>query len=239
MNSGSSRTNRMLIFLDSILDTRLSVMASLRKSLPKRVLATGKYIDRETDRFTDILPNFPMDDYTNKWNSRSKDDIREECYPTFLLAFIAKMIEDIEMQSVVVPNQEKPEVTINTAPYQIDDSGKDALVRIVHYHLGVSARVINVPIDYCHPNMLRDNYDDVFIYEFDKWLTIHMDSVKSKHSPSLHIYAPLLTVKKPDRNYDIMKDKSFMETTMAAFMSLHYLSAGTFSMAPIKVTDEK
>lgn len=229
----------MMIFLDAILDTRLAVMASVRKDIPVRVIKTLKYMDRDTDRFTDILKSFPQLDYDNKWKSRTKDDIKSECFPTYLLPFISEMVDDIKREGMSTPIQGEVEITINTAPYHLDESGKEALKEMSLYHFGVDAEIVNIPIDFLHPDTLRGNYDDVFIYEFDKWLNIHFDAIKEKPCPSLHIYAPLLTVKKPDKKYDIMKDKAFMETSLAAYMSLRYLSSGTFSMIPPKIAPEE
>lgn len=227
----------MLVFLDALLDTRLSTMKTIRESLPSRLIATGKYMDRITDDFTSIMPTFPIEEYREAWRTRTKDVIRTEVYSTYMTAFVSKLIDDITLDALTNPINSHVTMTINIAPYDLDESGREAIRGMAMQHFGLEAEIINVPIDYCSPGMLNESYDDVFMYEFDKWFTIHFEDLRSNPNPSLHMYAPLLTVKPTDKKYDIMKDKNFMETNLAMFMTLTYLSAGSFSMLPPAVKE--
>lgn len=219
-----------MITLDSLLDTRLSIIDKVGKTWTRKVLRSGKYLDRTSDRFGELVPGFPQVQYQQYWDARKTEDVMGNVYPTGLNACIAELMVKLIEDSASSPFNGHAEITINTHPYEMDDKGKELLVAMIENNFGCVGNTCSVHMNYLTPEYLASLYDDVYMYEFDKWLTMHHTSLMNTPVPELFVYAPLITARETPRKYDIMDDREFMESNWSAHMQLRYLSASTYSM---------
>lgn len=232
--------HRLYVDLDTILDTRLAIIKKVNKNHAIRLAGMRKYHERISDNFTLLLRDFNIDAYIKAWDSRGAEDI-VGCYPTFINGLIhtaaAEMIKDMSSQ----PYREGVEVTINTYPYVFDEAGKDILRGVGEVNFLATTRVVYIPTHLQDPKYFGRNFDYVYMYEFDKWLTHHFEDLKRSPIMYTSFHVPLLLSinKTPDiKRYDINKDKEFMENTFKAHMGLSYLPANFYCMH-VNAVDEK
>lgn len=228
-----------MIFLDALLDTRLACIKMVGSDWAKKVLDTGDYMARASDRFSELVPGFPDAAYEQCWNTRNEEIMNSEVYPTYLLPFIASMFSKETERSAVNPTFKEVNVIINTYPYEIDEIGKEWLRTLSIESFGKDCKVCNIPIHLLTPGVIGDQYDDIFMYEFDKWLSMHGEALMDYPIPEVKMYAPLLTQKKVPNNYDLIKDKDMMETSFAGHLDIIFLNASSYCMCVAESKEEK
>lgn len=236
------KPQRILLFLDTIIDTRLCIINKVGKKWVDKVLRSKKYLDRESDIFSEIASNFPDAVYKKMWDERSISDLDNSSakYPTFLNVCIHGQMNELLMRSVQDPTVGSAEFTINTWPYEMDEKGKELLIAMCETDFMSPAKVVFWPPEFVEPSYLKDEFDMMYIYDLDQWMNFHQKKLVVTPMPNVTVHAPLLRkLPKPNKRYNIMNDKDFFETEWGAHLNIKFLSAGTFSMFVMKDKENK
>lgn len=224
-----SSTQRLLIGLDVLLDTRLATLNRLNPEYPKKVLGAN-YGRRMGDFWEDYIPNFPREDYNKLWENRD-DETLKQSGPT---AYIARMMEDSAIMveaSANHPHVDGVEIVINTYPYYLTDEKRDELKEIIHEFCSaqVSVKITRIPLEELTPKRIRGNYVQFVLYSFDEWFKLHHEELLANPMPSVVCVAPALFFNKPEQATGI-DPLTEVSTGLMEFLSVEWVTSDYVSL---------
>lgn len=186
--------NRMMVTLDSLLDTRLSTINAVSVEAIPNILT--KYFNRKRDDF-DVQSDGILD--MSLYNERyARRDIET------LKGAVATAILDV-MNSLIVNIAkgpwEKIEITVNFYPYDLTDEVKESLVDIIYETLNIKPTLTSISNELLTPDLLN-TWDCYIAYDFLSWLNLQNETMKDTKIKTTCYYPMLLhgdgIARKPD-----------------------------------------
>lgn len=164
---GQLEVSRVLIDLDSILDTRLSVINSQKTSVLEKAI-TDKYFERERDEF----PGISFSEFEELYKARSKTSLKDTVITPmmfFLEQFVNKTLENITSS----PFHMKPAIVINTYPYQLTADEDKQIINAVKSAIDNKADVgvVHLSPEQITVKYVKEYYSVVVMYRYDLWVT--------------------------------------------------------------------
>lgn len=234
------KQQRVLVDMDSLIDTRIGL---IHQHLPHKFSSIdfSEYRKRVTNIWYKKL-GISDEDWKEYWESRSVDTLKQSG-PTNLLIELVGMLGEKYASTLVGTPVEKPRLTVNTWPYKLNKEERALYLenlRDLYHSCTLSVELIHQPIDLLTPDFIKTNYEAMFIYDFHKWLDLHIEKAVTDDGrmPSNVIYAPaLMRSDTLDQTADAMitdKVNPFTETKKfcAAAFTLEISDAGLFSLRP-------
>lgn len=173
--------------LDSILDTRHSLLYYLDKNVAKDVIGNNKYKNRKKDSFE----NISMDIFRTIYRHRNKEVILI-AKPTHVCGLMSKLIiadlKDIGEDGVF-------NLYLNTYPYVLTLDEQSNLVELMDRLMPdfVGIKIINSKPDDIDPEWIKNNdIKTIFMYEALQWLEYNNANTKILTNPltSVMLYGP-------------------------------------------------
>ena len=193
----SIEQSKMLVELDCLLDTRLAILFGLSENFAKRAIDNSYY-----DRLIDDFPNVPFEEFTQLYNNRDKNVLRNA-----MLTKIAFLMREFVMatthQILTSPFHMKPVVIVNTYPYEFKDEEADALISVI---VSMTSGMADVELVYKPPEQITPAYVKkelslMVMYEYHKWLELHAENENFKRitCPEVTLIGPALFFKRPTK----------------------------------------
>ena len=158
---------RIYLDLDSLFDTRLSVLKRIDHKLATTLVNAPMYDNRVFDEW----PGVRNDTFLKAFIQRSIADLAEAGI-TRLVTLIADMVLLYPTIALAKGLYEKPVIHINTYGYDLLEEEIAVVVssfsELLKGHATVTA--INKPLAELQPSYLKDTYTIMFMYEYWKWL---------------------------------------------------------------------
>lgn len=188
-----SGVDRILVSLDSLIDTRLGVIAQAFPDKLGTVLVPA-YYRRVQDIFNGIKPEV----FADLWKKRSVETLQNSLMTNMVLllgSFIKSAANDVLSGSA--PNAMI--FDINIYPYELDADERNDLIGALEIHVGdaVEYNIVSVPNEFLTPQHLKSTYKTMVIYDFPDWFRMHSETFKEFRMPDFIIYAPQLLEQLP------------------------------------------
>ena len=173
--------------LDSILDTRHSLLYYLNKDIATDVIASNKYRNRKKDSFD----NISMDIFRTIYRYRNKE-LLLIAKPTHICGLISNLIltelKDISEDGVF-------NLYLNVYPYVLTMDEQSNLVELMDRMLPdfVGIKIINSSLDDVDPDWIKANdIKTLFMYEALNWLEYQNANTKilTNTLTSMMLYGP-------------------------------------------------
>lgn len=228
---------KLLVSLDSILDTRLATVASLSVDMAKR-LAETNYRNRLSRKLSLLLPEIDDVAFDNAYSCRNVETLMASRM-TGGMVYLASIIKTLEEQAVNMPHIDGVALEINAHPYELGEDLKKAIIDSVSCYCGifVEIKVVNYPLETLTPSRIKAEWACLMLYDFDEWLTLHGEELKRVKIPDVSMIVPALYLgvipTKEDLKSTVLKEVEPFALTEAAlieFVSLHMVDAGYFSI---------
>lgn len=225
--------HRVYVDMDSILDTRLALVNKMNPNLATMLIKSKRYFSRTSDNFSNIIKAIDQKKYNELWDKRKWDDIKKAVYQTGVVEHLTDLSGAIIEDSVRQPFRQGTAITLNTWPYSIDAEGKDYLKKFLELATAAEVNIVHIPIDFQTPEYFKSNYEYLFMYDFHKWLEIHIEGLKEKPMGEVTLSVPLLVArnKSPGKKYNIDQDREFMENEFRSHVQLQHVPICQFSMS--------
>jgi len=180
--------SRLLVDLDSIFDTRLSVLYSISPDLAEQAIKSG-YLNRVSNKYPDIS----VETFNERYKVRTKADLKNA-----LVTPIIKIISDFAYttisNSISGPIKERPVIILNTYPYVLSEDEKKLFINLLFTITKTYAEIeiINFSPDDITPKYLKDNINLVVMYSGLDWLDLHAskDHFKKTICPDIGLISP-------------------------------------------------
>lgn len=208
--------------LDSILDTRHSLLYYLNKDIAKDVISNNTYRNRKKDSFE----NISMDIFRNVYRYRNKE-LLLIAKPTHICGLISNLIltelKDISEDGIF-------NLYLNVYPYNLTMDEQSNLIELMDRMIPdfVGIKIINSNLDDIDPEWIKNNeIKTLFMYEALNWLEYQNANTKilTNTLTSVLLYGP-----------DII-DGNIKESMLTPefFKNLTIMFGGIINYLPIEV----
>lgn len=236
-------TKRLLVELDCLLDTRLGTIESLHPPAAAELYLGDTYYSREIDDWSSLTNGLiSKEDFDKAYGNRGQE-ILALSRPTRMLGFLNRLTRDLDMAKITAPDVEKIEVVVNLYPYQLTNREKEVLETLVYSYCSLGTEVSTTELNYAQitPSLMRDNYDGVILYEFDRWFSLHAKELNSVLIPRNSLFAPALYIKPPEElfkeapeEFEGVSPFAQLEMSTIERLGLELLRAKEFSILPMR-----
>ena len=230
----SEQNTKIYIDLDSLLDTRMGLLASLDVDKAVDVLNSDYH-----KRFIDKFPGISASEFKELYSKRTADIL-----PFSLITETFEIIHTTVKEAVIEnmkggQNLGHP-LTVNIFPYELEpdeiEEMRDVIFQLNH---GCSdVELISMSNDDLTPEFIKKNYCMVIKYDFADWLHIQQNNLVSKPIPAVIFIAPSLYYdcepseeKIAEFKRDNLNPFKTMELSIAPLIGLKIIDTSVFSIS--------
>lgn len=226
--------NDIYMNLDSLLDTRLSLLFDFDKKLFNDLLKDGDikyYLNRITDSFGYI----DNDLFKELYKKRDSKTIREPI-PTH----IPQLIKSYIAESLVEHPKKRVKLFLNVYPYVLSDNDKikirNGIRAIFNGYLDVE--IMDVPENLISVKFVYENIGLMIMYNGLEWAEYQIATghLVSLRLPDVMMIAPKLYTTKIYKNDSVDKSFTDLEKILHAFIKVTFINVKFFS---IKINDNR
>lgn len=233
---------RVLVELDSLLDTRIATVARMN-SAAAVIMLDGRYQERDIDDFK-VLTNGLIDNeaFDKQYSERDRETLKLARL-TNIIKLIQFIVRETEIQKETEPFTNSLSIDVNLYPYILDSHEKELIVDMLTFYVGVEVYVSTVfyPLDAITPSFIKDKYSAVIIYQFNKWFELHAKELNNIMIPRNMIFAPALLIKKPEEYKEMVIEGAenytpfnLLEMSLVDRLKLEMLKPSEFSILSIE-----
>lgn len=235
-------SRRIMIELDTLLDTRLGVMAQSEtlRAWIEPLLEKG-YRKRQSDHFSLLLPEFPQAVYEQAYRERNEATLRV-ARPTRMVGALTEITDSLEKKSIGTPFDGDVIIDVNIYPYVLSDPVRAMLRDIVGVNVSISTVVHTVnyaPADVT-PKFLDEHYAALVIYDIDQWMQLHVTALMEQKIPTVTLMTPARYIREIPTDEDCTVDErgavnpfALFEESVAELISVSFLDTEYFSMIAV------
>lgn len=185
-------TSKILIDLDSLLDTRQAALYNLVPDVDKlgNFLVSEEYNFRNRDNFSIVDTSRYLDVYSN----RTKEILSDSSI-TYLLSVVESKVRNIEKRNTYYSKTSTPEIVLNVYPYKLTTEESNHIRSLLFHKLHVKTvvTVVYMPYDKITPYYLKtSNTVCVFLYSFTDWINENKVAIENVQVPDTIMYFPSL-----------------------------------------------
>ena len=235
MDMESGFTQRILVDIDCLFDTRLGWLsvhhpAELAKLVPQA------YYNRFTDTWAEIIG---VKDYHARFAKRGSEALKA-AKPTVFFDVLGARLEAMLLQIQLQSPLERPTLTINMYPYDLDAQEFDEFRSL----FADVYDMVNVDLIYespkaMTPSKLKGRWDAYALWDWFEWIKLNAKEFEKVRLPGFPFYVvamftPELTPEVMEKLGDKQKNP-FMEARreMAEFLLLEHIDSALFSLDPV------
>lgn len=225
---------KVLIDLDSLLDTRLGVLAGIDETATQQVIASPAYWNREHTDWA-VLTNGKVtnDTFHAAWVARGKADLQRSVM-TGIMVVLSRVLTEYNrnMQEGVV--EEDVCLEVNLYPYELEYEEHEALEEVLHELLypELTVSFCYRPMEELTPKVMNDHYAAVFLYDFPPWIKHHCFNLGKQRCPGLNVIVPKLFERNPhDLTKEQKQDEVFgFRLWLMEYIDFEFVDVEWFSM---------
>jgi hypothetical protein len=178
------------IELDALLDTRLATLARVAgEETAQRVLETGQYHARLSDRFAGV----DKDVYQAQYKNRTVDTLKTSVV-TNAIAIVRQLVAALAEDGAINPLHGGAKVTVNVFPYELTVEERDEIRRalVVWTRATAPIELVSIRPEDLTPSHCKELYSAMFMYEYNPWLTFHNAALVQCPLPRVTLFAPAI-----------------------------------------------
>ena len=196
---------RLLVELDTLLDTRFATIQRYWPEAAEHFEKTGLYWDRDCDDFETLSGGvIPLEDYTKRYAARTVDRLKM-ARPTGIVKLLAEISNEVESQKIQAPDIDSLKVDVNIYPYTFTNDEIEFLKTSVMFYSGLETEIsiVSESLKALTPTRIRARWDGVILYDFNGWFTFHADELNTVPIPRHLMFAPALFIKPVESAEDV------------------------------------
>lgn len=202
--------NSILLDLDTVFDTRLSLLYAISEDLALEVVESNQY----TKRIRDNFGNISSDVFRSLYKRRNKN-ILKFALPTNII----ELVNDLMVKYATdANNTELPKLYINTYPYRLAEDEKIVMINVLgNLFKNCTFELLYMdPVNELTPCWVNENVQTVIMYDGLNWLENHNRLFNLIEHPLIDktLIVPALLTGYLDKNIKITS-KIFVEQAMS------------------------
>lgn len=232
--------SKILVDLDSILDTRIATIAKISDELAVSVLSNNYHT-----RTQDVFDHVDMDRYIELYKNRDVDTLKLSTI-TNMVPVLARLSYLLTQEAIYKPYHSGPEITINTYPYRLSEAAANQFVLSLNAWMDEYTPISTTMIN---PAVLTpaacDEYSLLIMYDPSVWLSENLELLMKKPIMGVALYTPEILHNPPKNKeeYDeiiaeIEEPFRMTEVVLKALVDINMLDINYFSVVrPGKMPD--
>ena len=208
---------KALIDINTLLDTRLGVLARLNSAAANSIVRSDWYPIRDTDRFDRVSDGVISKEMFDEMYNKFEVETLSNSLMTNLIYILRSDVKDIFPKYQLKEINGKITFDINVYPYRLLDEEKEIIKRAISHYLTepASVNVVDIAYHLLTPTGIALNYDMMTIYNYEDWLKYHHEALLTNPIEDFTIFYPRIAPSGivPEPN-EIAKDP-FMVIPMA------------------------
>lgn len=244
---------RLFTELDAVLDTRLGTLAKIDSKRAYETLENGEYFDREWDHF----PRFNQAEYEAAYRERDEVTLAHSIL-TNVVVGLHEMCLQLRNQAMTTPHHDMVEVVINCWPYKLTEEKQHRIGLAMAHHLksADSVKVVSLKPAELTPQMVRDDYAGMVLYDYDIWTSEHWTPETMRRfvqegyplvlCPDVKLIAPAIWFKEPPSARELEEIKrdnlphpfEAMQKAMETIIDMDLVDIRFFSIPDPKAPDK-
>jgi len=206
-----------LVDLDSLVDTRLSLLMKIDKDLTKELVKNGKYKDRVNNEF-DYIP----ENIFNKLFKYRKKELLELPIHTEVVELLKEYV--VNCETLIRQHNGSVKGVINTYPYLLSEEEKSLLEDSFSKELKTDIEIVYV--EDIIISELSDRYGMLVLYDGLNWLENKVNDGSVLSSPIPEV--TLITIKKYNKKEKDFNEK--LEDQLKILIDLKLVDYSIFSL---------
>lgn len=239
---------RLMVELDTILDTRLGVVNQHLPHLVEPLLTAG-YRDRKSDQLELLCPDIKQHWFNVAYAARDKDTLKASRITPLVIAH-TNLTSELERLFYDTPLGSSVDIDLNIYPYVLSDAELSMVKDCLKHYSALTANVeiISQPMSYFTPSILKQHYGGIIVYNVAEWLSLHAEALLQCKIPDVSIIGPRRYAVEDDVPVDddlsflpegVPRDIfAFTEEGLLEFVGLFYWDMRVFSFIDLAVLDQ-
>lgn len=185
---------KVLVDLDTILDTRLGTVGLLDLDIGQSLATNRDYVSRETDMLSKIDPRIDDKLFRDRYLKRNEMTLSKSVM-TDIPYHLGLGMEELVKSNDIGLIKGAVEIHINVYPYVLTEDVRRLISLGLKQYIPDPVRVSTVYTDPygLSPGVLKSKYDEWYAYDIDQWLGIHQDKILTSILKSFIITLPRLS----------------------------------------------
>lgn len=175
---------RILVDLDTLLDTRLGVINFISKDAASYLIKNEAYWDRENDFWEPLTGGLVTQEQFNEaWVARGGNnsaDVLNGSLLSGIQPFIMRILTEdlINRANLMGDALDDVGITVNTWPYALSLNEVEDMRDCAEYLFGsVHIEIVDIPMSEITPEFLDKNFSAVVTYSFIEWIKHHYEGL--------------------------------------------------------------
>ena len=193
----------LLIELDCLLDTRISILSELDDDKLKEVIKN--YHNRDIDEF----PYYGFNKFKNLYDNRDKS-ILKNAIVTPIMGLMVEFVNKTLLQIINTPHHYKPKIIVNIYPYDLKEEEINNIISLIvnKTQQRATVEVINKSIKELTVGYIKNNISIMVMYRYFEWLEYHCNikAFEKITCPEVALFGPNIYFKPKQNNLDIKQD---------------------------------
>ena len=186
------KQNNILINMDCLLDTMLGSVAVIDKRLIPPLMLNN-YLGRLHNNLHDLNGDINPDKLKEVYLNRDVNTLKLSGR-SFLFDILAPLLYQNSLVDSDHPAYTDYKIVINTYPYKLTNSQKKEFFLCFRYLLKFeNIKQVYIPFESLTFDYLK-NYNRVFLYDFNEWIGMVLNELKTSLYPDLIITTPFCSI---------------------------------------------
>lgn len=243
----AEQRKRIMIDLDSILDTRCGLMTyydllyKQSKAIPA-ILDKG-YRERTMDKWIadKVFGNY--EEWRTFWNKRGRFPILPLSIQTNTIHALLTYVDEMVIEQVRPITGYEFDLVINVFPYTLEAADLNEICELIHEQVPNFGEVTSVRLSpkEVSPEYFKENLDSLWTYDLKAWTDEHLEWLMKNPRPTIQLIVPKL-IHPIDSKEEIGKDEQkvideidpfeLTAVTLSPFVSIHFLEVENYCIEP-------
>lgn len=191
----SDFTDKIMVELDCLLDTRIGILSTVRKDVADAVVVDNKYHERTSDRFSQLYPGFDDGEFYAAYATRTYADIAGRVFQTHVVGHLINHCVECRRVAETTPEAQSIKISVNVFPYQLTETQSHELLDTLQEVFDLAAvELCSYPCHSLTPGVIKGLFTHCIMYDFDKWANMHYEALMPSPMPSVNFIVPAIAV---------------------------------------------
>lgn len=175
---------RILVDLDTLLDTRLGVVNFVSKEAASYLIKNEAYWDRENDFWEPLTGGLiTQAQFDEAWAARGGNnsaDVLNGSVLSGIQPFIMRVLTEdlVNRANLMGDDMDDVGITVNTWPYSLSLNEIEDMRDITEYLFGpIHIEIVDIPLSEITPEFLDKHFSAVVTYNFLEWIKLHYEGL--------------------------------------------------------------
>jgi hypothetical protein len=242
------RVQKLLVTLDSLMDTRIACVHLLDHTHTGKLLRNG-YMKRVHNKLSLFVPEI-NDDAVDELFSIRDVPVLKLARPTNVVNLLAERILEAKLLQDKSPENKEVKIVLNTYPYNLSKQEVYDFVKGFSDILQTkNITRVHLPIEELTPEYLLPNYSAYITHDLNEWIAIHEVNVNKLKMPLFTIISPgyfrditelrnlfiehSVQMTESNINKHLQAGLNAFKKNVAQFVELEFYPLSDFSVTPV------